>query len=213
MLLSQALFSSAAIGLGCGAGCGSAASAFLMTYIMTEGKTIAYTLKQVAIFYLGKLLAVITLCISASAAGRVIIREDGSLAGFPLSRAVSFMILLCSIWLIYGWFKERKGCHACRHCQANVRTLPSFAVGIAYGLSPCAPLMLVLGYSIVLSIPGAILLAVVFTMASSILPALLTLGLAGLLSVNISLQLGKYLPAFQLVVYIMYLIIGFSGVL
>ena len=213
MLLYQALLSSTAVGLGCGAGCGSAASAFLMTYILAEGRKITDAIRQVATFYFGKLLAVVLVCCACAYAGRTFIGEDGYLAGFPLTKVVSWMILLCGSWLIWGWIQERKSCAHCRHCHCKGSVIPSFAVGMAYGLSPCAPLLMVLGYSITLTVPGAILLAFAFTLASSLFPAILTLGLAGILSVNISLQLGKHLSTFRLLVYGLYLLVGFAGVI
>ena len=211
MQLYQALLSSATIGLGCGAGCGSAASAFLMTYILAEGKKIPDTLKQILVFYFGKLLAVILVCSAGAFAGRILIRQNGSLIGFPLSKGVSLMLIVCAVWLIYRWFRERKGCASCRHCRNAVRTIPSFAVGMAYGLSPCAPLLMVLGYSATLSVPGAALTAAAFTLASSFIPAILTLGLAGVLSRNIAVQLGKHLSTFRLIVYLLYLAAGIAG--
>ena len=42
MLLSQALTSAAAVGIGCGAGCGSSATAFLTTYVLSEGNNMRH---------------------------------------------------------------------------------------------------------------------------------------------------------------------------
>ena len=72
-------------------------------------------------------------------------------------------------------------------------------MGVAYGLSPCAPLLLVLG--------------TVFALASSLVPALLILALAGMLSTKITAQLGKALPWFQLAVYTLYLVTAVRGLI
>ena len=79
---------------------------------------------------------------------------------------------------------------------------------MAYGFSPCAPLLMILGYAVLLPLPAAMTLGIIFSVCSSIIPAVLTLVLSGTLSLRISGQLGKYLPWFQIVVYMFYL---FSG--
>ena len=212
MLLSQAIASAATVGIGCGAGCGSSASAFLTTYVLSEGKNMRYALSQVAAFYIGKMLAVITVCITGALLGQAFIGENGELAGFPLRKLVSMVMVATALWLLRTWVKERKGCKNCRHCSGKSRRVPSFAVGMAYGFSPCAPLMMVLGYSVLLPVHSALILGIIFSLASSLIPAVLTLILFGALSVRISAQLGRYLPWFQLILYVIYLLTGLYGV-
>ena len=84
---------------------------------------------------------------------------------------------------------------------------------MAYGFSPCAPLMMVLGYSALLPVHSALLLAILFSLASSLVPAMITLVLSGALSVRISAQLGSWLPYFQLIVYVIYLFSGIYGLI
>ena len=123
-------------------------------------------------------------------------------------------VAVCAaVWLIVGWFRERKGCAGCRHCGGGLKAVPSFAVGMAYGLSPCAPLLMVLGYAAALTVPAALMLGTVFALASSLIPALLILVLAGALSTKITAQLGRALPRFQLAVYGFYLISAVWGLM
>ena len=213
IIFSHALASAATVGLGCGAGCGSSASAFLTTYVLSEGKNLRYALSQVAVFYLGKLLAVAAVCTCGAAFGQAFFDANGNLGGFPLKKLVSVVMIAAALWLICGWLRERKGCGACRHCAGKSRRAPSFAVGMAYGFSPCAPLLLVLGYAVLLPVPAALGLGIVFSLCSSIIPAVLTLILSGALSLRIAGQLGKALPWFQIVVYVLYLLSGVSGLL
>lgn len=213
MPFAEAVLSAASVGIGCGAGCGSAASAFLTTYVLSEGKGLAASWRQVASFYLGKMLAILTVCAAGALIGQAFIGADGMLFGLPLRKLVYLMLLTASLWLLYGWFRERKGCKGCRHCAGKARFVPSLAVGLAYGLSPCAPLLMVLSYAALLSLPAALALGVVFSLASSLIPALLTLALSGALSLRVSEQLGKYLPWFQLAVYVLYLISAVAGLI
>ena len=124
MLFSQAAASAATVGLGCGAGCGSSASAFLTTYVLSEGKNIHCALSQVAAFYIGKLLAIVTVCAAGSVFGHAFIDENGYFAGIPLKKLVSAVMVCAALWLIRGWFRERKGCaHCCHWTEKNAASL------------------------------------------------------------------------------------------
>ena len=212
-MFAEAIASAASVGLGCGAGCGSSASAFLSTYVLSEGRGMRVALRQVLSFYAGKLAAVLLVCLGGALAGQAVMQSDSTLAGIPLSKAVYAVMLCAAIWLLVGWLRGRKGCAGCRHCGNRSRSIPSFAVGVAYGLSPCAPLLMVLGYASALTAPAALVLGTVFALASSLVPALLILALAGTLSTKITTQLGKALPWFQLAVYTLYLVTAVRGLI
>ncbi len=212
-MFAEAIASAASVGLGCGAGCGSSASAFLSTYVLSEGRGMGFAIRQVLSFYLGKLAAVLLVCLGGALVGQAYIFTDGTLLGFPLSKAVYAVMLCAAVWMIFSWFRDRKGCAGCRHCGGKLKAVPSFAMGMAYGLSPCAPLLMVLGYAAALTVPAALALGTVFALASSIIPALLILALAGALSTKITAQLGKALPWFQLAVYVFYLVAAVNGLL
>jgi hypothetical protein len=186
---------------------------FLTTYVLSEGKNMRYAMSQVAAFYIGKMLAVAAVCTGGALLGNTLITGNGELAGFPLRRLVSLAMIITSLWLLRSWAGERKGCKNCRRCSAESRRIPSFTVGMAYGFSPCAPLMMVLGFSALLPVHSALLLAILFSLASSLIPAMITLTLSGALSVRISAQLGSRLPYFQLILYVVYLFSGIYGLI
>ena len=121
-------------------------------------------------------------------------------------------MLASALYLIWKWYRERrKTCSKCGgKCSSKKlnRVIPSFTVGLAYGATPCAPLIMVAGYAITLSLPGALLLGLVFALASSLSPMLLIFGLSGALSGKIRVQLGKAMPWIQLTVYIAFLILA-----
>ncbi len=203
MLLSRALLSASAVGLGCGTGCGSSAFGFLSAYILSEGKGLSAALRQAASFLLGKLLAVAAVCVCSSVFGTALL--GGESAGSQLYKLLYVILLVSALWLLFDLAKERRGCRTCRNCHAGKRLVPSFAVGAAYGLSPCAPLLMVLGYAAMLSPAGALLLGTVFALASSLVPAALSLSVSGMLSRQITGQLGKIMPWFRLAVYLFFL--------
>lgn len=211
-MLAEALAASVSVGLGCGTCCGSSASSFLAVYILTEGGGFKASLKHVGGYFLGKILAVCSITALCSAIGRVFIDENGYIGSFDLHHAVSWVMVASALFLIWRWFRSRKQtCAKCGgkcHSDKHTRLIPSFTVGLAYGATPCAPLLMVAGYAITLSLPGAILLGAVFALASSLTPMLVIFGLSGILSGKINRQLGKAMPWVQLGVYILFLILA-----
>lgn len=205
MVLSQAILSSAAVGVGCGAGCGSSAFAFLSAYILAQGKGFAAALGHAGAFLAGKLSVVTVLCLGSAVLGAALLEQTG---GAALHRLFYGVLLLSALWLLWEW---RRGCRACTHCRHTGEKLPSFAVGVAYGLSPCAPLLMVLGYAALLTPPEAVLLGTAFTLASSLVPVVLTLAVSGTLSGHIAVQLGRTLVWFRLAVYLFFLCAAVYG--
>jgi hypothetical protein len=198
----------ASIGIGCGSLCGSSASAFLSSYILTEGRGVKAALRYALSFFLGKLLAVVLVCAAASRLGRVFIGADGSVGGFDLNTAVSWAILATAAYLIFRWFREGTGCDRCGGCEGRAPrwpgggALPSLLVGFGYGVTPCAPLMLVAGYAATCRLPDAVALGAVFALASSLTPLLLVAALSGALSGRIERQLGGALRWLRLLLYL-----------
>ena len=211
MLLSQALASAASVGVTCGAGCGSAAFGFLSSYILSRGKGWSSALRQTLSFFLGKLLAVLLVCAFSSTLGTALVETENGLLSTILHKAVYAVMLVSALWLLNELRREHKGCKACRHYSHSAPAAPSFAVGFAYGISPCAPLLMVLGYSALLPLPGALILGAVFAASSSLVPIILTLTLTGALSSQVSKQLGTWMLCFRLVVFLLFLITAILG--
>ena len=211
-MLGTAISAAASVGLGCGSCCGTTASSFLAVYILSEGGGFKSSLKHVGGFFLGKILAVCSITTLCAAIGSVFIDENGYIGGFNLHHAMSWVMLVSALYLMWKWFRERrKTCATCGgRCSSKKmsRVIPSFTVGLAYGATPCAPLIMVAGYAITLSLPGAFLLGAVFAMASSLTPALVVFGFSSALSGKIRTQLGKAMPWIQLGVYILFLVLA-----
>ena len=216
-MFAEAILSAAAVGLGCGAGCGtgacgSSAFAFLSGSILAEGNGLSSALRQGFFFLLGKLLAVAGLCAASALVGTQILSVNSD--SLVLDKLPYGVLLAAALWLLAGWMHHRRGCHGCKQRLGTQRMLPAFAVGAAFGAAPCAPLLMVLGYAALLSVPGAPVLGLVFALASSLIPSVFTLALAGTLSGKLARELGKVLPWFQLAVYLLFLgaaIVGLCG--
>ncbi len=86
--------------------------------------------------------------------------------------------------------------------------MPLYIAGFIYGITPCAPLITICTYSVTLDVFSAVILAIVFALASSLLPTLLASGLSTLLAGKIKSQLGEMLPVFRITVYVIVIIVS-----
>ena len=216
-----ALNMGASVGMGCGTCCGSGISAFLFGYLTTHTKGIRQSMRAFLSFYLGKVMAVTALCLAASLLGTQILDERGTLFGINVHLATEIVMGGMALWMIIAWFRERnrKRCASCSHCsephssgghpeqETNANALMLWTMGSLYGISPCAPLILMLGYAVTMPAYAAALTGTVFALSSAIVPTIFMLVLSGVLSPKIMKEMPEYLDWFRLAVYILLLVI------
>lgn len=199
-----------AMGLGCGSTCGSAASAFLLGYMVTSEKGRGDSFWHMFAFYSGKCLMVVALCIGSSVLGYTVIHSGGTLSEERMSKLMPVMMLISAGWLLWKLFsKGEHDCTTCKSCNTTgnkksgekVSIFMFFGMGCAYGATPCAPLLLILGYSVLLSAGGAAFLGLFFSIASCVVPFIMLLSVGGFLSGKAMAQLGKYWGSFQNSIY------------
>ena len=83
-----------------------------------------------------------------------------------------------------------------------------WTIGSLYGISPCAPLILMLGYAVTMPAYAAALTGTVFALSSAIVPTIFMLVLSGVLSPKIMKEMPEYMDWFRLAVYILLLVIA-----
>jgi len=214
-LLLESMATAASVGMGCGTCCGSGISAALYGYLTTHAQDFRQSMRAFLDFFFGKLLAVVTLCCLAALLGRSVLDSEGRLFGLRISVIVDILMIGMGLWLLTGWLRERLGrraCHFCGHCSADVNSAsgmekPSrsllLGMGFGYGISPCAPLVLMTGYAATLPVGCAAALGGVFAAASTVSPALLLLALSGVLAGKMRKEIPTYLTWFRLGCYIL----------
>ena len=224
-LLFESMTAAASVGMGCGTCCGSGISAALYGYLTTHVKNIKQTFRAFLDFFLGKFLAVIALCCIASIVGGNIIDESGKIFGIKTAAIVDALMLAMGVWLLVGWIRERwghKGCKSCTHCGSdtskqrdtkNVSHAALISMGVGYGISPCAPLILITGYAATLPLGYAALLGAVFAAASTVSPILFMLLISGVLAGKMYKEIPQYLTWFRLACYIMLIALVAVGLL
>jgi hypothetical protein len=207
-ILLPVLATAVSVGLGCGTRCSPAVSIFLSSYIITHSGGMKKSLGSFMSFFLGKVLAVVVLCGLAALIGSTFISDSGYVGSFNLRLILEFAMVMLGLFLIGKWIYDFKHPKApCGGCGGEKKldkkgVLPLLALGFAYGASPCAPLLLIIGVSATLSLPAAVLTATVFSVASTLTPILLMILLSGALSGRISKEIPRQLPYFQLASYV-----------
>ncbi|MCL2238771.1 MAG: hypothetical protein FWC07_02325 [Defluviitaleaceae bacterium] len=210
-------------GLGCGVACGGACGnpmtkLFLGAYLFTHSGKVKRSVAAFIAFYAGKITAVVLLCVIAALLGTRIIDENGMLFGVNLLFSVQIFIFVFALVLIGRWIYLHviKPAEApCGDCNGNAHRgkpkwrFPLVICGFISGISPCAPLILAVGYAATLSVLDAVVVGVVFSVASSVLPLLLIVVLTGALSGAMFKELPAKIRYFQLASYV--LITAVSG--
>ena len=210
-LLLQGAATAASAGMGCGTCCGSGVSAALSGYLMTHAKNFRQGAKGFLSFYLGKLTAVMLACGAASLAGAQLIDEAGYIGPVPVKAIVDGVMIAMGVYFIVRWVLEQHGKHVCgKRCshhaapaepnnRVNVPAL--WGMGAVYGISPCAPLLLMLGYSATLPFAYAVAVGGFFAVCTAVSPALFALLLSGAASGKIYKEIPQALTWFRLGCY------------
>lgn len=215
-LLFPAITTAASVGLGCGTCCSPIISTFLSTYVVSHSNGVKKGILSFASFFLGKLISVTFLCMVAAAVSRQFISGDGYIGGFNLHLAAQFAMSGIGTVLAIQWLldlkKERHSCHGCHSCgkqEGKAGILPMLCAGLTYGFTPCAPLLLMIGYSFTLPLSFAAATGVAFSLASMASPVLLLTVITGALSRKMRQEIPGCVKWFRLGSYVLLMVMPF----
>ena len=223
--LFSGITAAASVGMGCGTCCGSGISAALYGYLTTHTKDVKQSVMAFLDFFFGKFLAVILLCCAASLVGGSVIDDTGSVFGIKAAVIVDAVMLVMGVWLLIGWIRERLGHHSCKSCKGcnsdKTEKLTEdkthhgalISMGFGYGISPCAPLILITGYAATLPVGFAAILGAVFSLASTVSPALFIMLLSGVLAKKMRKEIPQYLTWFRLSCYLLLIAVFAVGLI
>lgn len=214
-LLLPVLATALSVGLSCGTCCSPAVSVFLSSYIITHAGGLKKSLLAFSSFFIGKVIAVVLLCGLAALIGSQFIDAAGYVGGVNLGQLMELAMIALGLVLIGKWLRDyKKTANNCSGCcgekknritdvQGAKGLLPLFSAGLAYGASPCAPLLMMMGVAATLPLATAVLVGGVFAAASTLTPVLLMVLLSGVLSGKIAAEIPRQLQWFRLASYVL----------
>ena len=215
-ILIPAVTTAVTVGLGCGTCCSPIISTFLSTYVVSHSNGVKKGVLSFVSFFAGKLISVTFLCMVAAAISRQFISQDGFIGGFNLRLAAQLAMSGIGAVLAVRWLLEMKnerpscrGCHECGKLEGKAGVLPMLCAGLTYGFTPCAPLLLMIGYSFTLPVVLAGATGVVFSLASMASPVLLLTVITGVLSKKMRQEIPGCIKWFRLGSYLLLMIMPF----
>jgi len=132
-------------------------------------------------------------------------------------------MLAMGVWFLMGWIRERFGHHSCSSCKGckneNAQQLEDershhgalIGMGFGYGISPCAPRLLIMGYAATLPVGFAAILGAVFSLVSTLSPVLFIMLISGALTKRMRKEIPQYLIWFRLGCYILMIALFAAG--
>jgi hypothetical protein len=213
----------AAIGLSCGTACSPLAGFFLSTYTMGRFNGMPHGVRAFGYFWAGKTVIVSVLVFLSAVLGRAVIGQNGRIAGFDLRLVLDGCLILTGVCLSTRVFLGKKWV-TCGDCDASCRCAtgepigvkgkwPLVTMGVAYGLTPCAPLLLLLLMVAMLPPVQAVGVGLVFCVANSVSPLLFLNILAGFVSQEIRREIPRLIRIFQITVFVSFIIVGVISLL
>lgn len=214
-LLFPALTAAVSVGLGCGTCCSPIISTFLSTYVVSHANGVKKGIGSFLSFFLGKTISVTGLCVLAALVSRQFISENGFIGSFNLRLASQLAMSAIGLFMAVKWVcegKRHKRCSGCKGCggqEGKSGFLPMLLAGITYGVTPCAPLLMMIGYSFTLPVPLAALTGMTFSAASMASPVLLLVVITGALSKKMGREIPHAVRWFRLCSYLLLAVMPF----
>ena len=214
-LLVSALTTAVSVGLGCGTCCSPIISTFLSTYVVSHSGGVKKGVLSFVSFFFGKIVSVSLLCMAAALVSRQFISDSGYIGSFNLRLFSQAAMSVIGVVLAVRWFlelKKQKKCSGCKECKKTVGKsgfVPMLAAGLTYGMTPCAPLLLMIGYCFILPVSLAGVTGVAFSLSSMVSPVLLLVVITGALSKKMRKEIPDAVKWFRLASYVVLIVMPF----
>lgn len=212
-LLWEGLSVATSVGLGCGTCCGSGAGILLSGYVMSHARDTKQSLAAFLSFFLGKVVGVAVLCLVSSLVGKAVLSQSDLLGSTWFDRAFDLLMIGMGLWFLFGWYREARGKKVCgdqcrdhhkmrEAVQDGIHVPALFAAGAGYGMTPCAPLVIVTSLCVTLPVGYAFVTGAAFACASIASPLLLVLLLSGILTTRMHKEIPHMVRWLRLACYL-----------
>lgn len=203
------------MGFSCSTGCGSVSSSFILGTQIGETTTIKDCMKTIAIFSLGKVIALGILGFLSAVFGSMVLGYVETI--YPNSTVWLVRVITCvfGVGVIYSGLTRKKvtqegsadsgcgsSCASCSGCATKAKAIKPLAAkqiavkgsyffaGFLYAMIPCSPMILGLTYASTMNVLSATLLLVFFGIVNSFVPVFLYAPVIG----KANDELGKMTP-------------------
>jgi hypothetical protein len=164
-------------------------------------------------FFLGKIAGVAALCVVASLVGNAALVDSGLLSNGWVERVFDAFIVGMGLWFLFGWYREARGRKVCgdqcrdhhkmrEAVEGGIHMPTLFAAGAGFGITPCAPLVIVASLCVTLPAGHALVTGAAFACASIASPLLLVLLLSGVLTTRMHKEIPGMLRWLRLACYL-----------
>ena len=214
-LMIPAITTAVSIGLGCGTCCSPIISTFLSTYVVSHSNGVKKGILSFVSFFFGKMVSVSLLCMVSALTARQFISENGYIGSFNLRLFSQTAMSVIGAVMVIRWFlelKKQKACGSCKGCgerKGKSGFIPMLMAGLTYGMTPCAPLLLMIGYCFTLPVPLAGMTGVAFSLSSMVSPILLLVVVTGALSKKMGREIPDAVRWFRLASYFLLMVMPF----
>lgn len=218
-MIVPALTTAVSIGLGCGTCCNPIISTFLSSYVVSHSGGVKKGVLSFLSFFFGKMCSVSLLCIVSAVTARQFIGRDGMIGSFHLRLFSQAAMSAIGILLAVRWFLEWKAegkkhqtCGGCKECgkqKGRAGVVPMFAAGLTYGITPCAPLLLMIGYCFSQPVLLAGMAGMAFSLSGMVSPILLLVIVTGALSKKMRSEIPDTVKWFRLASYLLLMVMPF----
>lgn len=209
------LATAVSVGIGCGTCCSPVISMFLSSYVISHADGAKKGIHAFGLFFFGKLISVTLLCVASAVVGRQFIGEDGFIGSLNLRLAVQVVMSGIGLLMVIRWILENRKHKSCSGCSGHAKkegktgNFAVFLAGLAYGCTPCAPLLLIIGYAFTLPVALAGMTGAAFGLASAFSPVLVLALLSGSLSTKMAQEIPHCLKWFRLASYVLLMVMPF----
>ncbi len=213
-LMVSAVTAAVSVGLGCGTCCSPIISTFLSTYVVSHAGGVKKGIVSFISFFFGKMVSVSLLCVVSALVSRQFISESGYIGSFNLRLFSQVAMSIVGAAMIIRWFMEsgRMKCGGCKECgkrEGESGSAAMFLAGLSYGATPCAPLLLMVGYCFTLPVVAAGMTGILFSLSSMASPVLLLVVITGALSKKMSREIPHAVKWFRLAAYLLLMVMPF----
>lgn len=214
-LLVPAFTTAVSIGLGCGTCCSPIISTFLSTYVVSHSNGVKKGILSFVSFFFGKMVSISLLCTVSALISRQFISESGYIGSFNLRLFSQAAMSVIGAVMVIRWFLELKnqkkcsGCKGCKKEDGKSGFVPMLMAGLTYGMTPCAPLLLMIGYCFTLPASLAGMTGIAFSLSSMVSPVLLLVIVTGVLSRKMGKEIPDAVKWFRLASYLLLMIMPF----